>query len=112
MSDQMDLLTISLLILGCIAFGLIAGFLFIQNRRLSRFIETAEKDAEKILADSRVEADEIKKEAKVQAKNEQKQRRKKFEAESKNRRSEISMLENKIKQFKFLQKIIEKKRHS
>ncbi len=98
MNEQADLLTVSLLFLASIAFGLLAGFLFFQNRRLNRFIETAEADAEKLLAESRKEAEEIKQLAKKQAKNEQVERRKKFEAESKNRRSEISTLENKIKQ--------------
>ena len=76
---------------------LIVGFLF-NKKKLANAFEEAEQEAKKIREKARREADEIVKQALRESKDENRSRRKKFEEEARTRRSEISKLENKIKQ--------------
>jgi len=81
------------MIVGAVVFGVI-----LHKRQLTAAFEKSQAESKRILEDARREADVLIKEAMRESKEESRRRRQQFEEETKNRRSEVSKLENKVKQ--------------
>lgn len=82
---------VSLLLSSVISF-------LVHKRRLKRMLADAEENAKRVLEEARRDADQLVQSSKQELRDDAKRRKQKFEEESKQRRSEVSKLENKIKQ--------------
>ena len=80
-----------------IVIGLFVGIVF-HKKQLQSALGKAEEESKRVREDARLEADRVVKTAMKETKDEARKRRQQFEEEAKGRRSEISKLENKIKQ--------------
>ncbi len=82
--------------------GVLVGFtmlgVFLHRKQLNVALQKAEAAAKELREEARKEADNIVKQALKEAKDEARSRKQQFEEEAKARRSDLSKLENKIKQ--------------
>ncbi len=87
-------------VIGFVIGGLIFFYVGIQYRKkvAEAAIESAEKQAQKIIEDGKVDADRIKKEAILQAKDEMLKQKDEIERDAKLRKKELQDIENRINQ--------------
>lgn len=94
----MEIGTILVIAVIGIVVGLLGVGFILNKKQLALAFKSAQDESKSLLEAARREADEVVKAAMRDAKEESRQKRKTFEDEAKKRRSEISKLENKIKQ--------------
>lgn len=94
----MDLGIGAVIAFGCALIGVFVVGVLAHKKGLAAAFKKGETEAKQLREDARKEADTIVKQALKEAKDESRARRQQFEDEAKNRRSEMSKLENKIKQ--------------